>query len=322
MSEEDGPQLSKRKIRKNKFRETLERLLDSYRNILVIGIDNVGSNQMQQVRIALRGKAELLMGKNTIIRKVVRERAEKDVKLEGLLPFIRGNVGFCFTNSDLTEIRNVIVKNKVPAAAKTGALAPDDVRIPAGPSGLDPGQTNFFQALNIATKIARGSIEIINEVHLVKKGEKVTASAVALLTKLNIKPFFYGLQVTTVYEDGSVYDAKVLDWSAADLLQKFFNGVRHVAALSLKLGYPTEASLPHIIANGFKNLVAISLVTDIDFDQAKKYKDWLANPGAFAAAAPAAGGGGGGAAAPAAAAAAPPPEEEEEEVAFGGGLFD
>lgn len=308
--------MSLRKQRKYKFRETLERLLDTYQNILVIGIDNVGSNQMQQVRIGLRGKAELLMGKNTIIRKVVRERAEKDEKLEGLIPYIRGNVGFCFTNGDLAEIRQSIIKNQVPAAAKTGALAPVDVRIPAGPSGLDPGQTNFFQALNIATKIARGSIEIINEVHLIKQGEKVSASAVALLTKLNIKPFFYGLQVTTVYENGSVYDAQVLDLSQNDLLNKFFGGVRHVAAVSLAIGYPTEASIPHLVANAFKSLVAISLETDIEFEESKKYKDWVANPSAFAAAAPAAS-----SAAAAAPAAAAVVEEEEEETPMDS-LFD
>lgn len=306
MSDEDGPQLSKRKVRKMKFKETLERLLDEYSNVLVIGVDNVGSNQMQQVRLALRGKAEILMGKNTIVRKVIRERLEKNPKLEALLPYIRGNMGFCFTNGDLNDVRKTIIKNQVPAAAKSGALAPDDVRVPAGPSGLDPGQTNFFQALNIATKIARGSIEIINEVHLIKKGEKVSASAVALLNKLNVKPFFYGIQVKTVYEDGSVYDAMVLDLTPADLKNKFFAGVRHVAALSMAIGYPTAASIPHIIANAYKKMLALSLVTDIEWAESKEFKAKAA-AGPSVSAAPAAA-----AAAPAAAAAAAPEPEEED----------
>jgi len=176
------------------------------------------------------------------------------------------------------------LENKVPAAAKSGSFAPVDVFIPAGPTGLDPGQTNFFQALNIATKIVKGAIEITNEVHLIKKGDKVSASHVALLGKLNILPFFHGFQVKQVYEDGFVYDAEVLDVSNDDLLKKFFAGVGKVAAISLAIGYPTIASLPHIINNTFKKLVSIAVATEITFEQVAKLKDLLSNPEALAAA--------------------------------------
>jgi len=161
--------------------------------------------------------------------------------------------------------------NKVPAAAKSGTLAPSDVFVPAGPTGLDPGQTSFFQALNIATKIARGSIEIVANVHLIKHGEKVTSSHVALLGKLDIKPFFYGVVVTNVYENGSMYPAAILDITPDQLLAKFFGGVRRIAAIGLAVGYPTEASIPHTIANGFKRLLAISQSTGFEFTESKAF---------------------------------------------------
>jgi large subunit ribosomal protein LP0 len=41
--------------------------------------------------------------------------------------------------------------------------------------------------------ISRGQIEIINDVQLVAKGEKVGTSEATLLQKLGIKPFTYGL---------------------------------------------------------------------------------------------------------------------------------
>jgi large subunit ribosomal protein LP0 len=179
MAESSG----KRRVRKDHLKTKVDRLLNEYKNILICTVDNVGSNQMQKVRIALRGKAELLMGKKTLLRKVVREASTKNKNLEGLLPHLTGNIGLVFTNGDIREVRTAVLANKVPAAAKSGGFAPIDVFVPPGPTGLDPGQTAFFQALNIATKIARGSIEIINVVHLIKKGDKVTSSAVALLTK-------------------------------------------------------------------------------------------------------------------------------------------
>lgn len=283
-------ELTQRKQRKFRYRAKLIRCLNEFKNILIMTADNVGSNQLQQVRIALRGKAEVLMGKNTIIRKVIREQMATNPKLESLLPHIAGNMGFVFTNGNLAEIRKEIMENKVPAGARTGAIAPVDVWVPPGPTGLDPGQTAFFQALNIATKIARGSIEIINKVHLLKAGDKVGSSAVALLGKLNIRPFFYGLIVTQVYENGSLYAAAVLDMTSEDLINKFMGGVRHVAALSMALHIPTQASVVHTLINGFKMLLHISLATDYTFTESKLYKDYLENPELLAAAQKGAGG--------------------------------
>jgi len=315
-----------RRIRKEKYTERLVEYLDTYKNILIVQVDNVGSNQMQKARIALRGKAVILMGKNTLMRKVIREQAVKNPNLESLTPLVVGNMGLVFTNGNLSEIRKIVLENKVPAAAKSGALAPSDVYIPPGPTGLDPGQTAFFQALNIATKIVKGAIELVGLVHLLKPGDKVSSSHVALLTKLNILPFFYGFQVSDVYENGTVYSAKILDMNQDDLLNSFLAGVRKVAALSLAIGYPTLASVPHIIAGAFAKIIAISIEADLEVKEAKPFKDFLANPDAFkaaaAASAPAGGGGGGAGAAKEPEKEAEKEESEESEADMGFSLFD
>jgi len=261
----------KRKERKKRYKAKFERALQQYQNVLVVTVDNVGSLQLQKIRIALRGSAEIVMGKNTLMRMIMREQIAANPKLEALLPCVRGNMGLIFTNGDLAKIRTIVTSNKVPAAAKSGTLAPVDVFVPAGPTGLDPGQTSFFQALNIATKIARGSIEIVANVHLIKKGDKVTSSAVALLGKLDIKPFFYGIVVTDVYENGSMYPVDILDITQVQLMDKFFGGVRRVAAIGLAIGYPTEASIGHTVANGFKRLLALSQSTGFEFTEAKAF---------------------------------------------------
>lgn len=312
--------------RKQAYRAKLENLLDTYKSILIVTADNVGSNQMQKIRIAIRGKGILLMGKNTIMRKVVREKIATSPKFEKLLPQIVGNIGFVFTNADLNELRHTIEEHKVPAAARVGTLAPGDCFVPAGPTGLDPGQTGFFQALNIATKIVKGSVEIITDVHLIKTGQKVTPSHVSLLSKLDIKPFFYRMTVSHVFDDGSVYGAHILDMSKDDLMKKFFAGVAIVTALSLRIGVPNIATLSHNLAHAMQALISIALATDLTFKQAEPFKEYLADPAAYAAkhglsagpakAAPAA------AAAPAAKKEEPKKVEEEEEEDVGGfGLF-
>jgi len=283
---------TKRRIRKEKYKTTLVKLLQEFKNIVVVGVDNVGSLQMQKVRVALRGKAVMLMGKNTMMRMVVREQMAANPKLEALLPAIRYNIGLVFTNGDMAAIRNVITAEKVPAAAKSGTTAPSDVFVPPGPTGLDPGQTGFFQALNIPTKIVKGAIEIISQVHLVRKGDRVTSSAVALLAKLDLKPFFYGLSVLSIYEDGSTYPVSVLDITQDDLLRKFMSGVGRLTALSVAVNYPSALTMSYSLASAFRRLLALSLATEYKFKEADALSKRAAE--AKSAPAPAAGGGGGG----------------------------
>merc|ERR1711988_1412317 len=133
-------------------------LLDEYPKCFLVEADNVGSKQMQQIRMSLRGHAVVLMGKNTMMN------------------HIRGNVGFVFTKEDLVSIRDMLLANKVKAPAKAGALAPLDVMVPAQNTGLGPEKTSFFQALNIPTKITKGTIEITNNVNLITAGDKVGMS--------------------------------------------------------------------------------------------------------------------------------------------------
>jgi large subunit ribosomal protein LP0 len=293
MADKEATAGAKRWVRKEKYKVKFEKLLDEYKNVLVVGVDNVGSLQMQKVRIALRGKAQMIMGKNTLMRMIIREKLVGNPKLEALLPFVRGNMGLIFTNDDLAKVRTIVTEYKVPAGAKAGTLAPSDVFVPPGATGLDPGQTAFFQALNIATKIVKGSIEIVAQVHLIKKGDKITSSAVALLAKLDIKPFFYGITALSVYENGSVYPAEVLDITQEDLLGRFMNGVSKLRALSLAAKWPSELTLSFQIASGFRKLLALSLATNYTFKESEAFLKSAATAAAAPApaAAPAAKGG-------------------------------
>ncbi|KAL1458984.1 hypothetical protein WDU94_011003, partial [Cyamophila willieti] len=238
-----------------------------------------------------------------------------------LLPHIKGNVGFVFTRGDLNEVREKLLANKVQAPARNGAIAPCPVTIPAQNTGLGPEKTSFFQALSIPTKISKGTIEIINDVHILKEGDKVGPSEATLLNMLNISPFSYGLIIKMVYDSGTIFEPKILDIRPEDLRVKFLEGVATLASVCLSIGYPTVASVPHSIVNGFKNLLAVAAATEVDFEQAKTVKEFLKDPSKFlAAAAPVAAVA---AAAPAAAKKEEKKEEsEEEDDDMGFGLFD
>jgi len=308
--------------RKQNFKITLEKLLSNYSRMFVVELDNVTSNQMHQVRMAMRGKAEMFVGKNTMVRFVIKKFGEehKNQALFALADELEGNVALIFTNEDLRDVRPIILANRKEAPARVGSIAQRTVIVPAGPTGLEPTQTSFFQALQIPTKINKGAVEIMSDVTILTEGQKCGASQVALLNKLNIRPFSYGLVIRKLYDDGSVLTPSILDISKDDVKDILVSAIQNIAAVGLATGIPNKASFPHILADAFKNLLAVAVETSYDFPQAKQIKEVLKNPGAFAAAAAPA------AAAPAAAGKAaakapePEPEPEEEESAFS--LFD
>jgi len=306
--------------RKAEYFEKMKELMSTYNKAFIVGIDNVGSNQLQSTRKELRGKAEVLMGKNTMMRKIIAEYCEENPgsPVEKLSEVCRGNVGFVFTNEDLGEIRTVLETNTRPAPAKVGSLAPSKVVVPKGPTGCDPGQTAFFQTLQIATKISKGQIEMVNDTELINVGERVTASQAALLQKLSIEPFTYGMVLKAVYDNGSLFDAKVLDITDEVLASKFCEALNIIASLSLAMGLPTEASVPHSMVNAYKAVLAITInLENYSFDKADEVKEYLKDPSKFAGGGGGDGGGGGGGGA-----AEPEPEpEEEEEAPAGGGMF-
>jgi len=311
--------------KKQLFVRRLMHHLTTFDKFLIVSADNVGSNHIQDIRACLRPGATILMGKNTLIRRALRDpetlgiepAITKNPAWDQLLPLIKGNVGFVFAKDDLVEVKERVLKNVRGAPAKAGAIAPLDVIVPKGPTGMDPTQTSFFQALNIATMISRGQIEIKSDVPLIKVGDKVGASEATLLTKLNIRPFAYGLKVLSAYDSGSIFDAKILDITPDHILSNFTSSLRDVAALSLQIGVPTVASVPHSLANSFKSLLAVSVETSYTFKQAVAVKAFLADPSAFAAAAAPASSG-----ASAAVVETKPEEKAESEADVGaGGLF-
>jgi large subunit ribosomal protein LP0 len=308
------------------YAKQLNELLDTYDKIMIVGCDNVRSRQMQNIRIALRGKAILLMGKNTLIKRIMTDRSAKsgndrDKQIVAKLvtdELLVGNVGLIFTNGDLAKIKDVVEKERVQAPAKAGAMAPVDVTVPAGNTGLEPTKTSFFQALSIATKITKGTVEIIKDEQVVTAGHKVGSSEATLLQMLGINPFYYGLVILYVWDQGSVYSAEVLNLTEQDKIDRFQQGIANVAAISLALGWTTKASFPHVVINAFKDILSVSVGTDYEFDEfdGKALKQSVLR-GPVASAAPAAAKGG-----KAAAAAPAAKEEEPEEEDMGFGLFD
>jgi len=116
--------MSDGKAKKLEYMKKFVDLLEAFPRAVLVTVDNIGSNHMQRIRVGLRGKATLLLGKNTLMRKAIKDRLAKHPEWEALLPVIKGNVGFVFTKDPLSDLQGKLLESRVPAQAKAGIVAP------------------------------------------------------------------------------------------------------------------------------------------------------------------------------------------------------
>lgn len=254
-----------------------------YTKCLFVEVDNVTSKQICVMRKALRAiDAKMIMGKNTQLKAAIADitqepdprQADYETRKANWKPrphlnIIRdnmcGNTGLIFTNGDLSAVSDILNTQVRAAPAKVGSIAPKQVVVPPGPTGMDPKQTQFFQALNIATKIVRAQIEIVNAVTIIQEGDKINPSQAALLDRLKICPFEYKMHIKSFMENGKHYSAKVLAIKSSDVLAAFSLSAANLTAISLSSGYMISSAAPHLIVNAFKNLAGASIASGYSF---------------------------------------------------------
>jgi large subunit ribosomal protein LP0 len=280
--------------RKDKVWANVQECCDKYVKCIFVNVDNVTSKQICVMRKQLRAiDAQMVMGKNTLMRAAIKEMMENDEaagKSRPHLKIVRDqlvlNTGMIFTNGDLSQIKGILDSQVREAPAKVGVAAPADVTVPAGPTGMDPKQTSFFQALNIQTKIVKGQVEIVNPVKVITAEDKITPGQAALLDKLKIRPFEYKMHIKNVLDNGATYPAAVLSITTDSILESFGQHSQNVAAVSLAIGMPTQASVHHSVLNAFKHLACASFASGFGFKEADKLKAAAGSRPAATSAAP------------------------------------
>ena len=78
------------KQNKSGYFDKLKGLLEEYKSIFIVEIDNVSSQQMHEIRHALRGSGVVLMGKNTMVRRALKGFVTENPEFERLMPHVKG----------------------------------------------------------------------------------------------------------------------------------------------------------------------------------------------------------------------------------------
>ena len=221
------------------------------------------------MRIKLREiGAYMIMGKNTLMKAALNDMKTDNPNIEKIITQLKGNTNLIFTNGDPADVKAILDSEVRGSPAKVGQIAPKDVFVPAGRTGLDPKQTGFFQNLQIQTKICKNQIDIVSEKQVICKGDKVDRSQAELLDKLKIQPFEYKMMINNILQDGEFVDPKILDITAESILAKFQMAINIQTHIAKEVGIPVVSSVPHSILSGFQNLVAVAAFSGFEFAHA------------------------------------------------------
>lgn len=249
---------------KNKlFADKVRKLVKKYNIIGVVDVESLPAPQFQKIRATVKKTAEILIVKKNIINLVFSEIESSHNGISKLSDKMTGVVGLIFTNDNPFTMYKFIKRNKSSAPAKPGSIAPKDIVIPAGPTPFAPGPIiGELGSFKIKAGISNGKVEIKQDSLVAKEGDEISAGLAGILTRLGIEPMEVGLNIKAIYENGVIYERKVLDVDEEAILNDLREESRRAFSLSLGLGYITKENISYLIGNAGRNSISLGIGID------------------------------------------------------------
>jgi large subunit ribosomal protein L10 len=212
-------------------------MLESYESVGIVDIAGIPSRQLQDMRRELYGTAELRVSRNTLL---VRALEEVDDGLEQLTEHVAGQVGIIATNDNPFGLFKQLEASKTPAPINAGEVAPNDIVIPEGDTGVDPGPfVGDLQQVGAAARIMDGSIQVTEDSTVLEAGEEVSADLANVLSELGIEPKEVGLDLRGVYSDGVLFAPEELEIDVDEYRADIEAAAAGARNLSVNAVYPT-----------------------------------------------------------------------------------
>lgn len=253
--------------KKKSIVEKLNVLLIKYPVFAIADIRALKANHLQVLRKKFKDDLEIYVAKNTLIRRALQNLKEKFHNLEDINKYLTGQNALILSNKNPFSLYLMFEKNKVPSSASPGDIAPADIVVSAGNTGLQPGPIlSKFGAAKIPTKIQDGSVWIAKDTVVVRKGEVISAEIADLLNKLGLKPIMVGIKLKMAY-DGVVIPGELLSIDLEKYRSDIINAVQCAVNLSLNTAYPTKETVPLLLARAYNNAKALAVRAGIPMSE-------------------------------------------------------
>ncbi|MFQ3283901.1 MAG: large subunit ribosomal protein L10 [Natronomonas sp.] len=242
--------------------DAIVEFLKSYSSIGVVDITGIPSKQLQDMRRELHGTAALRVSRNTLI-----ERALDDVGdgIEDLAEHVEGQVGLIGTNDNPFGLYQQLEASKTPAPINAGEVAPNDIVIPEGDTGVDPGPfVGELQTVGANARIDGGSIKVVEDSTVLSADEEVSADLANVLTELGIEPKEVGLDLRGVFSEGVLFSPEELDIDIEEYVTDLKAASSAARNLSLNAEYPTAQTAPSMLAKAAGEAKSVGLSAAVE----------------------------------------------------------
>ena len=245
---------------KKEIFDDLTDLLNRYSVIAVADLQKVRSSQIQEIRKKLRGKAELVVAKNTILRKATEKAASSKTKVDQFAQSLTGSKVLIFTQMNPFELIIFLNKNKVRVPAKGGDVATGDIMVPAGNTGLQPGPViSEFNEAKVQTRIEAGSIFVAKDTVVVHSGDVIPVKIASLLSKLGMKPMEAGLSLSYAYDNGLIFGPNDLAFDLDQMKADVSSAARLALGVAVEASIMLPQTAPMILTKAYRQAVAVSV---------------------------------------------------------------
>jgi len=232
-------------------------LIESYDSVGVVDIAGIPSRQLQAMRRDLHGTAELRVSRNTL---VVRALEEVDDGLEALTGDVSGQVGLVATDTNPFALYRELEASKTPAPINAGEVAPNDIVIPEGDTGIDPGPfVGDLQSVGASARIDDGSIQVLEDSTVLEAGGEVSAELANVLSELGIEPKEVGLDLRSVFSDGVVFGPDELELDVDEYRRDIETAAARGRNLSINAAYPTAETAGALLATASGEATSLGL---------------------------------------------------------------
>ncbi|MFB6088277.1 MAG: 50S ribosomal protein L10 [Candidatus Aenigmatarchaeota archaeon] len=246
--------------------EELKDLIDNHEVVGILNMHKMPAAQLSEMRKEMKGDAEIRMSKKILMRFALEKSKKKSVK--NLEEHMRGQPAFLLSDMNPFKLFKHIDKNKTPAPARAGDIAPDDIVVTEGSTGLPPGPAiGQLQDQGIPTSVKEGAINVDEDTVVAGEGDEITTELANLLNTLDMEPMRIGLDLVAAYEDGTVFTKSVLKIDEEEYMDKLTNCIKKSINLSINANYPTKETAELLIQKSFTEMRNLAFEADLNIPE-------------------------------------------------------
>jgi len=240
----------------------LVEFIDSYNSVGIVGVAGIPSRQFQAMRRELYGSAGVRMSRNTLTNRALEAVGDG---VETLTEHVSGQVALVGTDDNPFGLFKQLEASKTPAPINAGEVAPNDIVIPEGDTGVDPGPfVGELQTVGASARIMDGSIKVTEDSTVLTAGEVVDDDLASVLVELGIEPKEVGLDLKAVYSEGVLFEPDELAIDVDEYRADVQSAAAAARNLSVNAAYPTAATAGTLLAKGAGEAKSVGLFAEIE----------------------------------------------------------